>query len=403
MEGYSDRDRGVRIVLITGEYPPQRGGIADYTQYLGEGLRERGLEIWVLTSTAAAEQAETPSLGIIPVITKWNFASWRKIKGVLQNTGAQIAHIQYQTAAYGMHPAIHLLPFWLRRRWPQGRIITTLHDLRPPYLFPKAGRLRRWAIWAMIKGSHAVVVTNDEDEQNLRRTKTGSHCYLIPIGSNIQPVLAPSFQREAWRAQYGIFASDTLLSYFGLLNAGKGLDTLLESLSRLRQQEPGLKLLMIGEEVGASDPTNIAYRRHLLELADRLELKENLLWTGYLPPNQVSAHLMASDICVLPYKDGASFRRGSLIAALVHGLPIVTTQPHSFGKDTSLPPLTHGQNCLLVPPEDATALTEAVNLLRQSPQLRHQLAEAARTTGQRFSWAAIAEETEELYRQVLAL
>ena len=48
-------------------------------------------------------------------------------------------NIQYQTAAYGMSPFIHFLPDALR----PIPVVTTFHDLRFPYLFPKAGRAAR--------------------------------------------------------------------------------------------------------------------------------------------------------------------------------------------------------------------------------------------------------------------
>ncbi|MBK9234160.1 MAG: hypothetical protein IPO15_25800 [Anaerolineae bacterium] len=56
--------------------------------------------------------------------------------------------IQYQTAAFGLHPAVNLLPGWLRLRLGRRRprLITTFHDLKFPYLFPKAGPLRLAAV-----------------------------------------------------------------------------------------------------------------------------------------------------------------------------------------------------------------------------------------------------------------
>jgi glycosyltransferase involved in cell wall biosynthesis len=49
--------------------------------------------------------------------------------------------------------------------------------------------------------------------------------------------------------------------------------------------------------------------------------------TGWLAPPDLSAHLLAGDVALLPYADGASGRRGSLLACAEHGLPIVTTEP----------------------------------------------------------------------------
>ena len=379
----------MRVVLISGEYPPLRGGLADYTRLLAVELHGIGVEVAVLTSAQAAPGEE--GFPVWPVVSHWGFATWPKIARAVQ--GAQICHLQYQTAAYSMNPAINLLPLWLGWRSPGLRFIVTFHDLRVPYLFPKAGRLRPWANWALAKLSHAVVATNREDEESLKAR--GLHSHLIPIGSNITPSPSPGFQRGEWRARHREVG---VVSYFGLINASKGVDTLLRAVARLREGGTAVKLVMVGETVGASDPTNRAYLERVKRLIEELGLEGAVEWTGWLPPQEVSAHLMASDLCALPYRDGASYRRGSLMAALAHGLPIVTTQRSSDGG--TLPPLIDSQNCLLVPPDDPEALAQAIAQLLASPQLRDRLAEGARSLGAAFSWPEIARKTLQLYQEV---
>jgi glycosyltransferase involved in cell wall biosynthesis len=123
------------------------------------------------------------------------------------------------------------------------------------------------------------------------------------------------------------------------------------------------------------------------------------MWTGYTPQEEVSANLLASDICVLPYRDGASFRRGSFMAALVHGLPIVTTVPN-VQHSPSLPSLQDGENVLLVPSDDAAALAEAIARLAEAPELRQRLGQGAKEMSKAFGWDRIAEKTLEVYHVI---
>ena len=58
------------------------------------------------------------------------------------------------------------------------------------------------------------------------------------------------------------------------------------------------------------------YARRTEALVDELDLSERVHWTDFVPQSEVSANLMAADLCVLPYRDGISFRRGSLLACL---------------------------------------------------------------------------------------
>ena len=40
----------MRVMLVTGEYPPDEGGVADYTRCLAEALVAEGVEVVVVTS-----------------------------------------------------------------------------------------------------------------------------------------------------------------------------------------------------------------------------------------------------------------------------------------------------------------------------------------------------------------
>jgi glycosyltransferase involved in cell wall biosynthesis len=403
----------MRICLLTGEFPPMQGGVGDFTNELGKALAAMGVEISVITSAKATgqdagakrqeiENVHRASCIVHPVIEKWDWGSWRCIIQLLSDIRPDIVNIQYQAAAYGMHPAINFLP--LRLRTGTGyRTVITFHDLKVPYLFPKAGRLRWWLNLALARWSDAVIVTNAEDFARLSTYSFIHSLSLIPIGSNIYPEPPAGYDREAWRARWGMGTEDILLSYFGFLNESKGGETLVRALDRLVQSTHNLQstiynlqLMMVGGKVGSSDPTNVAYLKKVEGLIEELGLTDRVFWTGYTPQPEVSANLLASDICVLPYRDGASFRRGSFMAALAHGLPIVSTRPR-----VDVPELRHGENILLVPPDAPVALAEAIARLAQDAKLRRRLGEGAARLAQDFTWGKIAEKTEALYEEIL--
>jgi len=361
------------------------GGMGGYTKELAKALTKLGHRVSVLTSVLGQEGGE--SFALYPRVSKWGFSSWKAILTLIKEIEPQILHLQYQAAAYGMHPAINLLPWRLRLIWHRPLLLVTFHDLRVPYLFPKAGPIRRGAIAALAKGCDGVIVTNVQDEAEARGY--GLEPYLIPIGSNISPRLPPGYDREEWRARWGV-KDETLLSYFGLLHESKGVETLFRALARLLEGGKRVKLLMVGGRIGASDPTTTDYA-HRMEALGR-ELGLEILWTGYVDDEEVSANLLVSDMCVLPYKDGVSFRRGSLMAALAHGLPIISTRPPIEVKE-----LIEGENIVLVPPDDIEALAAKIQKLAASEGLRRRLGRGAKRPSEVFSWERIAEETVALY------
>jgi glycosyltransferase involved in cell wall biosynthesis len=259
----------------------------------------------------------------------------------------------------------------------------------------------------LARTADAVIATNQEDAIRLQ-SWGARHVEVIPIGSNIPDNPPDGYARNAWRAEHSISPDTRLLAYFGFLNSTKGLDDLLRALVDLKRQGD-FRLMMVGGGLGSSDPTNRATAKELDDLARDLGVQDVLVWTGYLPPREVSAALRSADIAVLPYADGASFRRGSLLAALEHGLPVVTTSPTSHVQDVTshftlhTPRLKNGQNALLVPPGDSAALADAIIRLAADGELLGRLSAAARDLARLFSWDHIAELHEQLYRKVRTL
>ena len=77
---------------------------------------------------------------------------------------------------------------------------------------------------------------------------------------------------------------------------------------------------MVGGKVGTSDPENREYLKRVETLIADLGLADLVQWTGFTERSEVSASFAGSDTCVLPYRDGVSYRRGSFVAALAHGV-----------------------------------------------------------------------------------
>jgi glycosyltransferase involved in cell wall biosynthesis len=416
----------LRIALLSGEYPPLPGGVGDYTRRLGQALLARGHDVFVLTIADDRFQiidvtGSGPELqsAITNLQSSWGWGAWRDVIAALARVRPEVLHIQYQTGAYGMRPAINLLPWRLRGLPARPAVAVTAHDLLLPYLFPKAGPLRRWVTRRLLADADALVVTNEDDFAQLARDwglgtrdraseRNSQSPTLIPIGSNIAVAPPQGYDRTAWRQRLGIAPSTTLIAYFGLISRTKGLDALLGALARLPESA---HLLLIGG--AATAPEDRAFAAEVEHQIAAQSLADRVTFTGHCVAAEVSAHLLAADLAALPFTDGASFRRGSLLAALAHGLPTVTTsapndqrlttndQEPAFGPwSFVLGPLMDGENVLLVPPRDAGALARAIERLAADAALRARLAGGAKALAAQFSWDEIAARHEQLYRRL---
>jgi glycosyltransferase involved in cell wall biosynthesis len=380
----------MRIGLVTGEYPPNQGGVGDFTCKLGKALAALDHDVHMVTGKSPISNLQSP-LPVHREITGWGWRCWKQILDMAHRERLDVLNVQFQTAAYGMHPAIHFVP----RRKNRPPVAVTFHDLKVPYLFPKAGPLRWQAVKMLAQRTDGVIVTNVEDESRI--THHASRIARIPIGSNIAPRLPDAYNRNAWRAKWGIGPDDVLLGYFGFLNERKGGEDLIETLATLVAHGLPAYLLFIGGRVGSSDLTNVAYAQRVDRLITEHGLTERVHQTGFVPPEEVSACLGAVDVCVLPYRDGVSLRHGSIHACLAHGRPIVTTRPA-----VETPEFRDGENMLLAPMEDMAALADSVERLASDAELRARLEKGALALATEFTWDRIAARTAEFLAELVA-
>jgi glycosyltransferase involved in cell wall biosynthesis len=370
----------MRIGEITGEYPPMQGGVGAFTQELARALTSLGHELFVFTDYRAAPGRGSNHVHVTADARSWSWGTLGRIRHWAQAQKLDVVNIQYQAAAYNMAAFIHVLPV----RLDSACVVTTFHDLLAPYLLTLA------------RSSDGVIVTNPGDQERLSSEKSIASLRHIPIGSNIAPALAADYNRSVWRAALGFQPGDIVVGYFGFLNASKGVETLLQAIRIARNSGLPVQLLMIGGRTGTSDPTNIIYAREVDHMVEDLNLHDHIRWTGFVDEAAVSGHLTACDLVALPYQDGASFRRGSLMAALAHGCTIITTQP-----EVDLPDLVGDYHVRLIPPDSPTALAIAIEDMADNPALCRQLGEHARELSRQFAWDRIATRTAAYFQELV--
>lgn len=133
----------------------------------------------------------------------------------------------------------------------------------------------------------------------------------IPIPTNIEVAAKTNSNDKLLR-----FNKKPLLAFFGSLHITKMVEFLIASLEALVKKGYDSGLLIIGQDEKAISD-------YLKELPDYL--RERIFCTGYCSSEDVSQYLSSSDIFLLPLIDGISSRRTTLMAALNHGVPVIST------------------------------------------------------------------------------
>jgi len=128
-----------------------------------------------------------------------------------------------------------------------------------------------------------------------------------------------------------------------------------------------------------------------------LGISNKVTWlNGYdTDSDAASMYLYAADACVLPFDQGVTLSRSSLAAALVHGIPTITTRGEHLET-----PFQHEVNVLLCPPKDPDALAQAIRRVMSSPDLRLSLTEGAGQLAREwFSWEKAVTHLMETFRE----
>ncbi len=169
----------------------------------------------------------------------------------------------------------------------------------------------------MILFSRIVATTDSINLRALRRIYPArGKVHLIPTGSNFSPVgssnpISRSFSAAPLRKQALVF---------GLIRSGKGIDSVVNAFERSGKLRNVCELHIAGSlpEVHTADD---------LQLLERIKTLSFVRYHGYLSWSQLRELFSAVHFFVLPFAEGLSERRGSFMAAMAAGKPVVTVTP----------------------------------------------------------------------------
>lgn len=129
---------------------------------------------------------------------------------------------------------------------------------------------------------------------------------------------------KAFRKKYGINDDDIVFLFSGRLTPEKGAEELLEAFTQVVDQVPNAKLVVAGAFFFNSNIKS-PFEQKLHDLASRPQVKERIIFTGFVDYNDMPALYEMADVCVLPsiWDDPAPL---AVIESLVSGKPLITTR-----------------------------------------------------------------------------
>ena len=370
--------------LITCEYPPQSGGISDYSKLVATGLAAEGetVHVWCPSSSApaavsngAAPLKEELPAGISGVVVhrelgQMSSTELRRVGKMLDNFPApRRTLVQWVPHGYG-YKSMNL-PFcwwlWKRAKLKRDQIEIMVHE---PFLgFEGSGKqnlvafVHRIMMVTLLTAARRVWVSIPLWETCLRPFALGRERAfgLLPVPSNIPVVDDPDGILKL-RTRYAPLEA-FLVGHFGAYDRYM-TDLMLELVPSLLTQHDKLSILLLGKG-------SLELRKLLIE--EHPHLGPRVHATGALSGEDVSRHISACQVMLQPYEDGVSGRRGSVMAALAHGVAVVTT----MGKATERC-WAESEAVKLAKVGDITGMVEAVGTLMADAVERSRLSVAGR-------------------------
>jgi glycosyltransferase involved in cell wall biosynthesis len=300
------------IHIIASALPPKLDGIGDYTALLSVELA-KSERIKVLTDR---EQTPYPITGVevTPAFTKNDPKSYWDLLPIIEADKPDWVLLQYNPFSYG-HRGLNLqLPEVMRqikKRCPGTKVAVMVHEMFVPltnWKFLAMSPWQRWQFWRLAGDADVMFFSVGIWADKVRPLRRGRPTLHLPVGSNIPHV---SITRTEARARLGITDNTLVLGLFGNAHIEKKLDVVRDAAHALSEAGHNITVLHLG-----SDKVTVG------------ELLKNIpmIADGALPAEEVSCRFAAMDIHLLPFSDGISTRRTTLMTGLQHGIATVGTK-----------------------------------------------------------------------------
>jgi hypothetical protein len=381
--------------IITGEYPPQIGGVSDYTSLVANGLAEAGNVVHVWAPVPERVEDRSSRASALPSVEQ-QLQSGNRFASDIHNSDCAepIVHrlpghfglrslvtldrklrtslpstvlVQYVPHAFG-YKAMNLpLCLWLNTL-RNHKLVMMFHEVAFPLNRRQSARhqmlgvITRLMAWTVSRSASGILVAGAQWESMLRKLGATAPVHWAPVPATV-PVIKQPAATTSWRKRC-LNEGGLLLGHFANYS-DYSAERLSQAVPALLASNNRLALLLLGANSNQLRTRLIAHDQ---------STSGQIFSTGVLDQVGLSAALAACDLMVQPYSDGVSTRRTSMTGLLAHGRAIITTS----GPATE--PLWKDSGALsLAPADDAGELQRVVtsSICSREKRRRHEQAALA--------------------------
>ena len=395
-----------KVCFISPEYWPLSGGTGAYVYYLSNELIKNGYQIHIVTGSNQNQDIQVnPQLDVsflkipkIPIVKSFMLAaaSSRKLNSIRATANVDITHPQLPLTPnfavplnFGKALVCTVHSTWKGeaeaiRGEPYGRL-----NANEKFLVSVNWFLRFFEE-GMLKRARKIIAVSRFTKWEL------TNYYRIPE-SKIRVIhngvdvnkFKPAADKRKVKAELGFNPDDLAIVSVGRLYARKGLFTLIESMPVVVKRFPTAKFIISGK--GQSDEMH-----KLTAYAERLGVKDNIVFTGYYPDKKLPKLYQAAD--VFAFSTFYEHHPFAVLEALATGLPVVTTTVGGIPET-----IENGKNGFLVETFNPRAFSEKILYLLDHPAFAGEMGvQARKTIVEEYDWRIVVKDAMKVYAEALS-
>jgi glycosyltransferase involved in cell wall biosynthesis len=267
------------------------------------------------------------------------------------------------------------------------RLVLTIHDLTPLLFSEYFSKLERIymssLIWlAKFKADKVIVVSENTKYDLVNKFGFKEEKIKVIYNGVRTDSKFITNQKLLNEIRQNYNTGNKYMLYVGNIKPHKNIPRLLRALAKVNED---IKLVIVGKRDKAYD--------EVFEVIEEYQLEDNVIFTGFVPDNDLIMLYNAAEIFVYP-----SLYEGfglPPLEAMACGTPVITSNVSSL-------PEVVGDAAITVDPYNIDELASAINNILSNSDLQGELSKKGLERAKQFSWKKTAEETLKVYEEILA-
>ncbi len=370
-------------ILIAAHFSENRvTGVGRYLNHLIPSLIELdGESEYVVVLRSDLEQSH-PLLAFTAPNLRKIFVSLHSGPGIRH-------HLSLARIVWRENPDVFHYPHFDLSLFQRARSVVTVHDLkyimRPDFL-AGPGKLKAWyikfALGLSLKRSSHVIAVSTKTKEDLLRLYHVAEDKVTVIHHGIA-LNRTDPGEETGGLSKDFTGEEQFILFVGERRPHKNIENLIKAFEMCRQRRGAVKLVIVGK--------SYADYKEPERLVERMDLQDDILFTGYVNDRELHRLYRHATIFILP-----SFYEGfgiPVFEAMSHGVPVIASK-------TSCIPDIAGDSALYIDPDDTEDIASAIADLLSDHEKQKQLSERGKQRVQELSWSRAAEQTVRVYHQL---